>query len=140
MTDALQVQEGGSHYKETGIDPKGEVGKSKPQLHLIPRVSLEAQAGALELGRKKYGFFNWRENQVSTNTYISAMFRHLAAYKESEDLDPESGISHLGHIMASCAIILDAAKCGTLVDDRVRIPALDILRRKLPTNVESASR
>lgn len=119
-SDALQIQEGGSHYKETGIDTKGEVGKSKPQLHLIPRVSLEAQAGALELGRHKYGESNWRYNTVCQSTYISAIMRHTAALQDGEDLDPESGISHLGHIMAGCAIILDAAKCGTLVDDRVK--------------------
>jgi hypothetical protein len=104
----------------TGTDPKGEAGKFKPQLHLIPKVSLEEQSKALECGRSKYGFFNWRETQVGANTYISAMLRHIAAYKEGEDLDPESGASHLGHIMASCAILLDAAKCGTLVDDRVK--------------------
>lgn len=110
--------------KQIGTDPKGEVGKTKPQLHLIPKVSLEQQANALQLGEEKYGFFNWRETKVGANTYISAMFRHLAAFKEGEDLDPESGTSHLGHVMASCAIILDAAKCGTLVDDRVK-PILD---------------
>jgi hypothetical protein len=121
MTDALQIQEGGSHYKEmAGTDPKGEVGKSKPQLHLIPRVSLEAQAGALQLGAKKYGEANWRYNTVCQSTYISAIMRHTAAFQDGEDLDPESGLSHLGHVMASCAIILDAAKCGTLVDDRVK--------------------
>ena len=116
-----------AHVPESriGTDPKGANGKAKPQLHLIPRVSLEAQAGALQLGKEKYGERNWVQNTVRQSTYISAIMRHTAALQDGEDLDPESGISHLGHIMAGCAIILDAQKAGTLVDDRVKIPALD---------------
>lgn len=113
------------HALTDGLDPKGEVGKTKPQLHLIPKASMEAQAAALDCGRQKYGFYNWRETKVAANTYIAAMLRHLAAYKEGEDLDPESGVSHLGHVMASAAILLDAQKVGTLVDDRVKTKESD---------------
>lgn len=88
-------------------------------------AGMVAQAGAHQLGAEKYGERNWVENKVCLNTYLSAMMRHIAAYKEGEDLDPESGISHLGHVMAGCAIVLDAQKAGTLVDDRVKIPTLD---------------
>lgn len=105
-------------------NPKGEVGKTKPQLHLIPRASLVEQAAALKCGKDKYGEANWRLNQVSQSTYISAMLRHIAAVQDGEDLDPESGAHHLGHVMASCAIILDARKCGTLIDDRILPPTL----------------
>jgi hypothetical protein len=104
-----------------GLDPKGEVGKTKPQLHLIPKVALEEQAKALKCGADKYGEANWRQNNVCQSTYVSAMMRHIAAFQDGEDLDPESGASHLGHVMAGCAIILDAKKSGTLVDDRVKI-------------------
>lgn len=106
---------------ETGLDPKGEVGKTKPQLHLIPQASLIEQAKALQCGKVKYGERNWVQNKVCQSTYVAAIMRHTAAFQEGEDLDPESGASHLGHIMAGCAIILDAAKAGTLVDDRVKI-------------------
>lgn len=100
-------------------DPKGEVGKTKPQLHLIPRASLVEQAAALQCGKDRYGEANWRLNRVCQSTYISAMLRHIAAVQDGEDIDPESGAHHLGHVMANCAIILDARKCGTLVDDRI---------------------
>lgn len=103
-----------------GTDPKGESGKAKPQLHLIPRASLEAQANALQTGKLKYGESNWRLNKVCQSTYISAMLRHISALQDGEDADPESGLSHLSHVLANCAILLDAAKCGTLVDDRVK--------------------
>lgn len=110
---------------ELGTDPKGALGLAKPQLHLLPMAGMVAQAAAHQLGKEKYGERNWIQNKVASNTYISAIMRHAAAYKEGEDLDPESGVSHLGHIMAGCAILLDAAHAGTLVDDRVKIPKVD---------------
>ena len=49
--------------------------------------------------------------------------RHLNAWRDGEDLDPESGLSHIAHIATSCNILLDAAACGTLQDDRNKRPA-----------------
>lgn len=102
-------------------DPKGEAGKNKPQLHLVPPVAMVECAKALKCGADKYGVFNWRTAQVQQSTYISALLRHVGEYMDGEDNDPESSASHLGHIMANCAIILDARKAGTLIDDRVPV-------------------
>lgn len=101
------------------IDPKGDAGKQKPQLHLVPTVALVECSKALKLGADKYGERNWANAKVKQSTYLSAMLRHWGEIQGGNDLDTESGAHHLGHIMANCAIILDAMKCGTLVDDRV---------------------
>ena len=79
---------------------------------------MEEQAWVHKSGADKYGAYNWRQVPVSTTTYVSAMMRHLNAFRDGVDLDAESGRSHLSHIMANCAILLDAAAAGTLVDDR----------------------
>ena len=100
-------------------DPKAGNGLQKPQLHMIPPAASEACARALELGAKKYGERNWVRNQVSLTTYISAARRHLDQVMDGQDLDPESGTHHLGHVMAGCAIVLDALRHGTLIDNRV---------------------
>ena len=55
-------------------------------------------------------------------TYLGAMKRHIDALLDGEDLAPDSGVHHLGHIAASCAIVLDAGKNGTLVDNRPPLP------------------
>jgi hypothetical protein len=52
--------------------------------------------------------------------------RHLNAWRDGEDLDPESGISHIAHIATSCNILMDAAVCGTLQDDRNKRPGAGI--------------
>jgi hypothetical protein len=100
------------------LDPKGAAGALKTPLHLIPPVAAAAAARVHALGAKKYGLWNFRLNQVCTTTYIAAIKRHLDAFLDGEDLDPESGESHIAHIIASGNILIDAANHGTLVDDR----------------------
>lgn len=100
------------------LDPKRAAGALKPQLQLLPPVFNEAVAAALSHGADKYGPWNWRENKVEMMTYLGAMKRHIDALLDGEDLAPDSGVHHLGHIAASCAIVLDAGKHGTLVDNR----------------------
>jgi hypothetical protein len=99
-------------------DPKGIAGKLKPQLQLIPPALNVETAMALSCGAAKYGAWNWRENRVEIMTYLGAMRRHIDCLIDGEDIDPESGAHHLGHVAAGCAIVLDARKSGTLVDNR----------------------
>ena len=72
---------------------------------------------------EQYGAFNWRRTGVCASTYVNAIMRHLNAWRDGEDLDPESGFSHLAHIACSCNILMDAAKVGKLQDDRNKLPA-----------------
>lgn len=103
-------------------DPKGEAGSKKTPLHLLPPYALAQTALAHAEGARKYGLFNWRSNQVCATTYIGAMLRHLTAWQDGEDLDPDSGLTHLAKIAACCNILMDAHYCGTLVDDRSKVP------------------
>jgi len=98
-------------------DPKGEAGKLKPQLQLIPPVFNVELAKALQLGAVKYKPWNWRESKVAYMVYLGAMKRHIDAIIDGQEIDPESGAHHLGHVAAGCAIVLDAKACGNLVND-----------------------
>jgi hypothetical protein len=55
---------------------------------------------------------------VSSTVYYDAALRHLMAWFDGETIDPESGLSHLAHVMACCNILLDAEKNGKLNDNR----------------------
>jgi HAMP domain-containing protein len=48
---------------------------------------------------------------------------------------PDSAVSHLGHVAASCAVILDAIAAGNFKDDRPKLKTteLDALRTALET-------
>lgn len=99
-------------------DPKGAVGATKTPLGLIPPHAMEQIAWVHKLGADKYGAWNWRETGVCASTYVNAILRHLNAWRDGEDLDPESGISHLAHIACSANILMDAEYCNKLQDDR----------------------
>jgi len=102
----------------SNFDPKGEAGKLKPQLQLIPPIINAQMAGVLALGAKKYEPWNWRTNKVEIMTYIGAIRRHIDAVLDGQDTDPESGFDHMGHIAANAAIVLDARLNGDLLDNR----------------------
>jgi len=103
-------------------DPKQAAGSKKTPLGLIPAPAMEEIANVLKLGASKYGEYNWRKTVVSTNTYVHAILRHLNAWRDGEDLDPESARSHIAHIAAGCCILLDAKACNTLHDNRHKKP------------------
>jgi hypothetical protein len=104
---------------ETGMnDPKGEAGKLKCPLHLLPPFAQTQTAWVLALGNRKYGPWNWRGAKVEAMTYVGAILRHMNAWASGEDIDPESGRSHLAHIAASCFILMDATDVGNLIDNR----------------------
>jgi hypothetical protein len=58
----------------------------------------------MTLGEKKYG----RDNYQLYDDVIrieAAMMRHLSAWHNGEKIDPESGVTHLAHIIANAAIL-----------------------------------
>lgn len=100
-------------------NPKDIAGRAKPQLHLIPACAEIAIARVMEGGAKKYGPYNWREKAVAYTPYISATRRHLLAFADGENLDPESGHLHLAHAASSLMILIDAILNDCAIDDRV---------------------
>lgn len=99
-------------------NPKSRFGVAKPGISAIPPVALLHCGEAMRDGEAKYGLFNWREHEVSASVYYNAAFRHLAAWWEGEKCAQDSGVHHLGHVMACCAILIDAETQGQLNDDR----------------------
>lgn len=100
------------------MNPKDKCGMKKAPLHLIPAAADIAEAQVLRFGAGRYGEFNWREEQIQASVYISAAKRHLAAWFDGEDLDPESKVSHLAHARACMSILLDAISLDGVIDDR----------------------
>ena len=97
----------------------------KDPLEYLVTTVWPGDARCHESGAKKYGINNWRIDEILASTYKGAMLRHLKAWAEGEDLDPDSGESHLYHIRACCAIVLDSEMHGTLIDDRLLAESKD---------------
>lgn len=101
-------------------NPKTIVGRTKtPTMSPVPSTSLAWLAEAHLDGARKYGPLNWRSAPIPLTVYIDAAIRHLLALKEGQDCAPDSMLPHAAHVMAGMSIILDAAACEMLIDDRV---------------------
>jgi hypothetical protein len=74
----------------------------KPDMSLFSTTWLVGVAQVLTFGKKKYAAHNWRKG-IERSRLIAAALRHITAYNAGEDLDPETGLSHLDH--ASCCIM-----------------------------------
>jgi Domain of unknown function (DUF5664) len=99
-------------------NPKTAYGITKPSMAVVPPSALLPLMAAMDNGAKKYGAFNWRKDAVSSTIYYAAAMRHLMAWLDGEEAASDSGVHHLGHVMACCAIILDAQAVGKLNDNR----------------------
>jgi hypothetical protein len=99
-------------------NPKDAFAVKKLPLSLWPVTASAQGALALLAGASKYGRNNFRVDGVRISTYYDALLRHMAAYWEGQDNDPEDSVSHLGHALACIAILVEAGAVGKLTDDR----------------------
>jgi hypothetical protein len=91
----------------------------KPRLDLVSRQALEGLASVLGFGARKYAAHNWRGG-IEYSRLIGAALRHINAFNDAEDLDPESGLSHIDHAQCCLMFLSDQIKRGTGLDDRYR--------------------
>ena len=77
----------------------------KLQYGLVPPLALKATVEILTFGAEKYEPDNWKFVPDSKRRYFDAMQRHLWAWKEGEQNDPETGKNHLAHAMC-CLMFL----------------------------------
>lgn len=89
----------------------------KADLSLIPLSAMEEEAYAFMLGEQKYGRYNYCEG-LESHRLVAAALRHILQYQNGEDLDSESGRSHLGHARACLAMLIHCERIGTLKDTR----------------------
>jgi hypothetical protein len=99
-------------------NPKDAIAGDKLPMDLVPETLIIYTTLAMLEGALKYGKYNWRAAGARSSVYIGAIKRHLAKFNDGQWADPKSGVPHIASIAASCAIILDAAHVGKLLDDR----------------------
>ena len=73
----------------------------KPKWSLVHYDSLVPMIRVLEFGEEKYGAFNWQKPGLKPKEVLESLQRHLASLMDGEDFDKESGMHHIGHIMAN---------------------------------------
>lgn len=104
------------HTKET--NPKDAIGSTKPPIANVPLSVISEVGMALAEGQWKYGGYNWRVIGVRASVYWDATFRHLKAWWEGEDTDPDSQLSHVTKAISALTVLRDAMIQENWTDDR----------------------
>jgi hypothetical protein len=99
-------------------NPKTQYGLAKPGISKVPPLSIFYIGQVMEVGAAKYGPMNWRKDHVSASVYYDAAMRHLMAWWDGQECDPETGHTHLAHAAANLCILIDAEYSYQLIDDR----------------------
>lgn len=104
--------------------------EGKLRYDLQPPLAMEEFIKVMTYGAKKYTFkdengkvtydgsLDWRKG-MSWRSVIASLKRHLAAFERGEDIDEESGLYHIAHLMANASFLLEYYKIYPQGDDRI---------------------
>ena len=93
--------------------------QDKLPLHLLSTEAMNQTAAVLAFGAQKYAEHNWRKG-FQWGRPLSAAMRHITAFNNGEDKDPESGLSHLAHAACCIMFLLEFEKTHKHLDDRYK--------------------
>jgi hypothetical protein len=109
---------------------KADSGKTR--LDLVSPTFIEAVGKIRTFGVQKYGDGDsWKK--VEPQRYMAALLRHINAYRMGEEIDKESGMSHLWHAACNLMFLIDlderkdtkriCGNCGLYKDGECRLYA-----------------
>ena len=71
---------------------------------ILPYDALEEIVKVMEFGARKYARGNFASGEgLEYTRVLNSLMRHILAFSRGEDLDPETGISHMAH--AGCNVL-----------------------------------
>ena len=91
----------------------------KLPLNLLSTEAMNQTAAVLKFGAQKYAEHNWRKGFAWSRPLAAAM-RHITAFNDGEDIDPESGLSHMAHAACCIMFLLEFEKTHPELDDRFK--------------------
>jgi len=123
VTNSTLTTSGGSGRSAMKFDT------DKLPVNLLSSEALLQTAAVLKFGADKYHAHNWRDGFAWSRPLAAAM-RHIMAYNDGEDKDPESGLSHLAHAACCIMFLLEFEKTHPELDDRYKV---DVHKTKEPS-------
>jgi len=95
-------------YKQREImDGARKDDQGKLRYDLIPTSAMTGLAEVLTFGANKYAPNGWKAVPDAIERYYAALHRHLIAWREGEEVDKESGLPHLSHVLTNVAFLLE---------------------------------
>lgn len=99
-------------------NPKDAVGIKKVPFSTVSAPVIAEIGLAMLEGSRKYRRHNYRAIGVRASVYYDACLRHLTGWWEGEDIDPDSGLSHITKALACLVVLRDAMILDKCMDDR----------------------
>lgn len=92
------IQLGDSGTSQSQISAQASrANAGKLRYSMVDPLFLTELTKVLEFGAQKYERDNWKKG-FKYQSVIDSIERHLLAFRQGEDLDPESGLLHLAHV------------------------------------------
>jgi len=103
---------------EKPTNPKDMMGVMKAPMSTVSAPVMAEVGVAMLEGALKYGRHNYRAVGVRASVYYDATMRHLMDWWEGQDIDPDSGMSHITKAITSLVVLRDSMIQGNWSDDR----------------------
>lgn len=91
----------------------------KLPLSLLDPIALEGCAAVLAFGAKKYAPNNWQKG-MAWSRVINSLLRHTFKLIKGEDIDEESGLPHVDHILCNAMFLSNFFRQHKDKDDRYK--------------------
>ena len=82
-------------------------------------TAVEALCRVMELGAVKYERDNWKRGGKPDREYISAVGRHISAFKQGVTVAPDTGCLHLAHAMWNLMALIELNGSGVTHDSEL---------------------
>jgi hypothetical protein len=106
-----------SERQEQKQEPGKKFDSGKPRYDLLPPDVLAEVVKIMTDGAEKYGERNWEAGMSWSRPFAAAM-RHLWAFWDRQNIDPESGSPHLAHAIVNLIFLMAYQGRDIGTDDR----------------------
>jgi hypothetical protein len=120
FTNSMITGSGSAGGTASGTGSAMKFDTDKLPVNLLSSEALLQTAAVLKFGADKYHAHNWRDGFAWSRPLAAAM-RHIMAFNDGEDKDPESGLSHLAHAACCIMFLLEFEKTHPELDDRYKV-------------------
>lgn len=91
----------------------------KPPMDLLSPKAMTEIAKVMGFGAVKYNKNNWKAG-IEWSRIIGAALRHIEAFNDGQDKDPETGLSHIAHASCCLMFLLEYEQTHPELDDRYK--------------------